>query len=226
MRSDYWPAHAQMIALPLGEDFWSSAWQVIAQLHTQHSKLTVLAAAHWPLAEIARAACAASSAQGRATALPAMHALGDWLARRLAQAGQAPASALQRQLVVQEALQQLPAQGVGGLPEPAQRALMRQLLALLDGLDVAQFPYADAASTLRKQIAAEPFSSRELAIANAVANVLAGIDGPVQQQLALLRYMPPDALAQQQPLLLLALDPHGMAWAAVGIGARLGCSCT
>jgi ATP-dependent helicase/nuclease subunit B len=209
MSVNYWPEHVHVTALPPGDDFWPHAWQELMRLHAQHPDLTVLSHAHWPLAELARQAVTAAQRNQRVQALPRVATLDEWLAAAVIRTGQPPASGLQRQLLVREALAQLPGSGLDAASEAARAALARRLTDLLDALDVAQFPYSNAVGALAKLSAQEPFAQRELAVARAVAQVLADVGGTVQQQLDALRALRTNT---QTPLLLLTMDKRMAPW--------------
>jgi ATP-dependent helicase/nuclease subunit B len=209
MPNAYWPTTAQVIEVPLGDDFWHQAWVRVAQLVQAQPRLQVIAHAHWVLAELANAAAQAARVDARAAALPRQQVVDDWLNNAVIASGSHPVSSLQRQLLVQSALSQIAQPVLGAVSDTARIALAQRLPQLVDDIDVAQFPYGNAARALGKLTAAEPFGQKELAIAHAVAQALDGEPGAVQQQLAALKSM---ALRQDQPLLLLAPDRAHWVW--------------
>ncbi|MGL4576895.1 MAG: RecB family exonuclease [Burkholderiaceae bacterium] len=205
----YWPAAVQVIEVPLGDKFWQSAWTQAAQLAQEHPQLLILGHAHWVLAELANAAADAARSSSRAAALPRHYAVEDWLSNAVIASGARPVTGLQRQLLVQSALDQLAQPVLGAASDVARAALAGRLVQLVDDIDLAQFPYSNAARALGKLTAAEPFGQRELAITHAVAQALDGEPGAVQQQLAALKSM---AARQHHPLLLLAPDRANWAY--------------
>lgn len=216
MSSDYWPAHAHVLTIPLGEGFWADAWSHVARASAADADLTVIGHAHWALAELSLHAADAARARAQALALPRMAAVDDWLNAAVIEHGQALITPLQRQLLVQEALAQLTDSALAEVSEAARGALARRLTELIDALDVAQFPLGSAARALANQTAAEPFATRELAMASAVAQALADLPGAVQQQLKALRLL---SASHQGALMLIA--PDRRAWPLMRAIARV-----
>ncbi len=194
-----WPQSAQRHEFACGPGFWDAAWQSIA---LAADDALILSVNQWSLAELRAAAARSAASAGQARALPQMRTVADWCQQ---QSLEGAASATVRRLTVEQALAQAPRGLLGASSSGTRRALAAQLADLIDALDIAQFPASTGAQALAQAQAAQPFADKELAIANAVAQTLDGIDGPIQQLLAILRRH-----SGHQPLMLLALERAGL----------------
>ena len=195
-----WPAHCHctMLRLPCDglEPFWEQAW-VQAQAQSQQ---LILANNEWTLAELRQAAGRVAQKLGSPLLLPAMHTVQEWC-NTVKTSNTEAVSAHARALTIEAALAAVPPQLLGVTTPVSRRVLASTLTQLIDALDIAQFPFSDAAQTLLQARSQQAFAKRELAIAQVVATALSDVPGVTQQSLQTLREH-----AGKIPLTLLVLD--------------------
>ncbi|MBX7229962.1 MAG: PD-(D/E)XK nuclease family protein [Burkholderiaceae bacterium] len=196
----HWPTHCDCRMLPLPceglEKFWEEAW-VQAQSHSQE---LILANNEWTLAELRQAAGRLAQKRRSPLVLPAMHTVQDWCSVVKTNHPEVVSSHA-RALTIEAALEAVSPQLLGVTSPVSRRALASTLTQLIDALDIAQFPFSDAAQILLQAKSQQVFAKRELAIAQVVATALSDVPGVTQQSLQTLREH-----AGKTSLTLLVLD--------------------